>query len=244
MGGPLDHPWFLLILHTVVDNDTIDLTASMNVLGINIDDKLNFNSHVSNMCNKAGRQLNVLQRLKGSLDYASRLSIYKSFIMSNFNYCPVVWMFTSKSSLSKLEDIQRRALRFVLDDYTSDYHELLNKADVPGMKIMALRYLAIEVYKCVNGLNPKYLNDLFTIKKCKYDLRDDSLISRNKVSTTNHGLKSFKITEPKFGISYRVLPESCKGAISIGEFKDLIKSWNGPKCSCSVFILHEFRPQF
>ena len=111
----------------IVDNDTIDLTASMNVLGINMDEKLNLNSHISNMCNKAGRQLNVLQRLKGSLDYASRLSIYKSFIMSNFNYCPVVWMFTSKSSLSKLEDIQRRVLRFVLDDYTSDYHELLNK---------------------------------------------------------------------------------------------------------------------
>ena len=217
----------------IVDNDTIDLTASMNVLGINIDDKLNFNSHVSNMCNKAGRQLNVLQRLKGSLDYASRLSIYKSFIMSNFNYCPVVWMFTSKSSLSKLEDIQRRALRFVLDDYTSNYHELLNKANVPGVKIMALRYLAIEVYKCVNGLNPKYLNDIFTIKKCKYDLRDDSLINTNKVSTTNHGLKSFKDYGPKI---WNLLPESCKGATSLGEFKDLIKSWNGPKCSCSVCL--------
>ena len=148
----------------IVDSDTINLTASVNVLDIDIDDKLNFNSKVSNMCNKAGRQLNVLQWLKDSLDYASRLSMYNSFIMSNFNYCPVVWMFTSKSSLSKLEDIQRRALRFVLDDYTSDYHELLNKADVPGVKIMALRYLAIEVYTCVNGLNPKYLNDLFIIQ--------------------------------------------------------------------------------
>ena len=217
----------------IVDNDTIDLTASMNVLGINIDDKLNFNSHVSNMCNKAGRQLNVLQWLKGSLDYASRLSIYKSFIMSNFNYCPVVWMFTSKSSLSKLEDIQRRALRFVLDDYTSIYHELLNKANVPGEKIMALRYLAIEVYKCVNGLNPKYLNDILTIKKCKYDLRDDSLINRNKVSTTSHGLKSFKDYGAKI---WNLLPESCKGAISLREIKDLIKSWNGPKYCCSVCL--------
>ena len=55
---------------------------------------------------------------------------------------------------------------------------MLNKADVPGVIIMALRYLAIEVYKCVNGFNPIYLNDLFTIKKCKYDLRDDYLINR------------------------------------------------------------------
>ena len=90
------------------------------------------------MCNKAGRQLNVYQRLKGSLAYASGLSIYKSFIMSNFNYCPVVWMFTSKSSLLKLQTIKKRALRFVLDDYVSDYYDLLKKADVPGMEIMAL----------------------------------------------------------------------------------------------------------
>ena len=69
--------------------------------------------------NKAGRQLNALQRLKGSLDKNSRMAIYKSFIMSNFNYCPLVWMFTIKTSLSKLENIQKRALRFVLDDYQS-----------------------------------------------------------------------------------------------------------------------------
>ena len=91
----------------IVYDDILNLTDDMTVLGINIDNKLNFNSHVSSMCNKASRQLNVLQRLKGSLDYASRLSIYKCFIMSNFNYCPVVWMFTSKSSLLKTRDYSK-----------------------------------------------------------------------------------------------------------------------------------------
>ena len=180
------------------------------------------------MCNKAGRQLNILQRLKGFWDYASRLSVYNSFIMSNLNHCPVVWMFTSKSSSLKLDDIQKRALRFVLDEYPSGYHELLNNATVPGVKIMALRYFAIEVYKCVNGLNATYLNDLFTIKRCKYD----SLINRNKVLTTNLGLKSFKDYEANI---WNLLPEFCKGAIFLGEFKDLTKSWNG-KCSCSVCL--------
>ena len=56
-----------------VNDDVLNLTDSMIVLGVNIDDKLNFNSHVSNMCNKAGKQLNVLQRLKCVLVYASRL---------------------------------------------------------------------------------------------------------------------------------------------------------------------------
>ena len=88
----------------------------MKVLGITIDDKLNFCEHISNVCNKAGRQLNVLQRLKNVLDYKSRMAIYNSFVMSNFNYCPIVWMFTSKKSLEKIENIKKRALRFVLND--------------------------------------------------------------------------------------------------------------------------------
>ena len=86
-------------------------------------------------------------------------------------------MFTSKSSFSKLEDIQKRALMFVLDDYTSYYVELLDKANVLGMKIMVLRYLAIEVYKWINDINPKYLNDLFTTKEHKYELRNASIES-------------------------------------------------------------------
>ena len=98
----------------IVNDTTSNLTDDMTVLDITIDSQLNLNVHVSNMCNKAGRQLNVLQRLKGSLIYSSWLSIYKSFVMCNFNYCPVVWMFTPKSSLSKLEGIQKRALKFAL----------------------------------------------------------------------------------------------------------------------------------
>ena len=139
-----------------------------------------------------------------------------------------------KNSLSKLESIQKRALRFVPDDYTSDYVELLDKANVPGMTIMALRYLAIEVYKCINGINPKYLNDLFTIKERKYELRNVSIIDRDKVQTTNHGLKSFK----DYGANiWNSLPNSCKSAILVEDLNMLIKSWNGPKCSCSVCLL-------
>ena len=224
----------------IVNDTTLHLTNDMTVLGINIDSQLNFNVHVSNMRNKARRQLNVLQRLRGSLDYSSRLSIYKSFIMPNFNYCPVVWMFTSKSSLSKLESIQKRALRFVLNDYTSDYFELLDKANVPGMKIMALRYLAIEVNKCITGINPKYLNDLFTTKEHKYELRNVAITDRAKVHTTNHGLKSFKDYSAKI---WNSLPNSCKSAVSLEDFKVLIKSWNGPKCSCSVCLLFTLKLQ-
>ena len=55
-------------LNVTVDNVSLPSSDAMKVSGIDIDDRLTFDGHVSNMCNKAGRQLNALQRLKGSLD--------------------------------------------------------------------------------------------------------------------------------------------------------------------------------
>ena len=80
-------------------NTIISSKERMKVLGIMTDDKFNFSEHISNMCIKAGMQLHVLHRLKGVLDYKSRMAIYNSFVLSNFNYCPIVWTFTSKKSL-------------------------------------------------------------------------------------------------------------------------------------------------
>ena len=56
--------------------------------------------------------------LKLVLDYKSRMVIYNSFVKSNFNYNPIVWMFSNNGSLEKkMENIQNRALRFVLNDF-------------------------------------------------------------------------------------------------------------------------------
>ena len=77
-----------------VENTIISSSEAMKVLGVKIDDKLNFTEHISDVCTKTGRQLNILQRLKKVLDYKIRMTIYKSFIMSKFNYCWIVWMVT------------------------------------------------------------------------------------------------------------------------------------------------------
>ena len=73
-------------------------------------------------------------------------------------------MLTSKKSLDRIENIQNRALRFVLDDYDSRCPDLLIQSEVSRIKIMTLRLLAIEVFKCVNKLNPEYFDEMLTIK--------------------------------------------------------------------------------
>ena len=91
----------------------------VKLLGVTIDIKLSFDLHISNVCKKASRQLNVLKRIGRNLCRLGKLNIYYSFIMSNFNYCPLVWHFCGEVNTKKKEKIQERALRFIYQDYNS-----------------------------------------------------------------------------------------------------------------------------
>ena len=88
----------------------IKCEVSVKLLGVTIDFMLNLDEHVSNICRKAARQINVLLRIGKHLSVETKILIYKSFIKSNFNYCPLVWHFCSKSSTAKMEKLQYRAL--------------------------------------------------------------------------------------------------------------------------------------
>ena len=78
-----------------VDNQVIKMVSSIELLGIQIDDKLNFNLHISKYCKSAANQLNALIRLKQFLSFHAKEVLTNSYIISNFNYCPLAWMFSS-----------------------------------------------------------------------------------------------------------------------------------------------------
>ena len=108
----------------LIGNDVVDVASSVKLLGIYIDDQLNFNLYISNTCKSASKQLNAFVRLKCFLGSEERKVSINSLILSNFNYCPLVWSISSARSLNKVENLQKRALRFLHNDYTSLYEGL------------------------------------------------------------------------------------------------------------------------
>jgi hypothetical protein len=68
---------------------SLETEKEVKLLGVTIDFELKFNSHISNICKNASRQLNVLKRLGKYLNKLGKLTIYHSFILSNFNFCPL-----------------------------------------------------------------------------------------------------------------------------------------------------------
>ena len=138
----------------------ISSTSSVKLLRVDIDDKLNFNEHIK-ICKSAGNQLIALILLKSFLGLKEKEVLVNSFIYSNFNYCPLVWMLSHKKSLDKIESLHKRALRFLLNDYVSSYEQLLEKSGKCHMNIRRLRFLCIEMYKTLNNLNPSFMKKIF-----------------------------------------------------------------------------------
>ena len=205
-------------------------STTVKLLGVELDYKLDFDIQVTQICKKAARQLNVLQRLSKFLNEKSRFLIYKSFIQSNFNYCPLVWHFCSKTN-TELEKIQFRALKVVFCDYESDYATLLNIAQMPNLHISRLRCIAAEAYKCIYNLSPDYIRDLVELKQSSYNFRYENTAKVPKVRTTAYGKKSFRFEAARV---WNSLPNEMRTAENFPEFRRMVRTWTGPRCGCAI----------
>ena len=136
---------------TYIENKKITSEHSVKLLGIEINNQLNFDDHASTLCKKASSQLNAVGRLRECIGFPEKKGIdKKAFVFSKFNYCPLIWHFTTLST-NKIESIQKRALRLLYNDYTSTYDSLLSKANKPSMELRRCRRLALEIFKTLNS---------------------------------------------------------------------------------------------
>ena len=103
----------------VVSINGIQTTSSTAeaLLVINIDSELNFENHLSAICNKVSRKINVIGRIANYMSLEKRRIVMKTFIESQFNYCPLNWMFHSCTINDKINRLHERALRIVYSDF-------------------------------------------------------------------------------------------------------------------------------
>lgn len=92
-----------------------------------IDDKLNFNQNVSNICKSATNQLSAKKRLKNYLSFdARKLLIKLCYVLIHLLPANFDVLFCTKS-LKNLKIYKKRALQFSIHDYVSAYEPLLDK---------------------------------------------------------------------------------------------------------------------
>ena len=103
----------------MIDNSYIELEEKQVLLGITIDSNLTFENHTNIICQKTSQKLHALERIAPYMNIQKRRTVMKSFVTSQFSYCPLIWMFHGRRLNNKINSIHERALRITYQDSTS-----------------------------------------------------------------------------------------------------------------------------
>ena len=147
-----------------------------------------------------------MKRIGKYLNRLGRLIAYYSFILSNFNYCPVTWHYCSEKILLKWKRFKKKLSGLFCNDYNSSYENLLEKSKLPSLKIRRIITIAVETFKIIHKNSPSYLHD-FNIKFQNYNFRSQETAVLPGVRTTRYGLKSFPYNAAQSGMSCLITVE-------------------------------------
>ena len=215
-----------------IGDEMIWESAEEKLLGVTIDKNLNFNSHLSILCKKAGHKVTALARVVKLLPFNRSRELMKTFVESQFSYCPLVWMFCSRKMNRKINHIHERALRLVYNDYSSTFEELLRKDKTVCIHHRNIHQVAIEMYKVKYDMSPPFMREIFNHIGQRRDTRSGGdKFQRPNVNKVNKGEQSLHSFGPILWNT--MLPEKLKECSSLEEFKESIKLWV-PDCNCKI----------
>ena len=154
----------------ILSNNEIAGSNVEKLLGILLDSKLNFDSHITSLCKKAGQKLSALARINHYLTQDQKLLLLNSVVKSQFSYCPLIWMFTSRYLNNALSSIHEGTLSLIYNDYELAFERILEKKKQKSIHQKNIRSLAIKIYKFQAGLTTPIMSDLFVTREKTYNL--------------------------------------------------------------------------
>ena len=212
-----------------VDNHQICNSQHEKLLGVVIDNDLKFDEHVTRLCKKGSQKLHALARVSHYMNTNQRRLIMKAFISSQFGYCPLVWMFHSRTLNNRINRLHERALRIVYKDNHSSFEQLLNMDGSVTIHERNIQALAIEIYKIINGLAPEIMTQVLPLKDSNRYCSRFPFKTQN-IRTVRYGSETIYSLGPKI---WSAIPEGYKNAATLEEFKTKIKQWK-PICPCRL----------
>ena len=126
-----------------IHDSTITSSCSEKLLGVLTDSKLFFHYHITRLSSKGNERLNALSRVSKYMTLPKRRLLMSSYITSQFNYCPLVWMIQNRKSNKKINKAHQKSLRIVYADHKTRFSELF-KID----KLVTIYQRNLQYFTC------------------------------------------------------------------------------------------------
>ena len=139
--------------------------------------------------------------------------LMKSFILSQFSYCPLLWMFHSKTINLRINRIQEIAFRLAYNDQFSSSESLREQDKSVTINTRNLQFHSIEMYKIVNCFTPPILSNLLPSNYNTRDLRSKHSFQRYNETISSWGPKILEFVPNHINLlmnlSFRLGMEVC-----------------------------------
>lgn len=205
-----------LLLDLQVSSEPIEQVASHRVLGITIDNKMQWQEHAENICKKVSRNLYLLKQLRYYVDSKARKLFFHAHCMSRINYASTVWSQTADTHLVKLNSLHRRGAKLISSEENISTTAKLRHLDILPLASQFNYNLAILVFKVRTHKSPVYLKQFLITPTERYgSLRYLSPTANNDLFETSFGSKGANV--------WNSLPTQLKYYTSLARFKTHVK---------------------
>ena len=200
-----------------LDGHPISRVEHTKSLGLNIDDRLSWSNHIKDLCKKISSAIGALRRIRALISQSTAVQIYNALIQPHFDYCAPVWDGLSFYLCEKLQKLQNRAARVILQaNCEINSSLLLETLKWDKLSSRRRKQKAIMMFKSLKGLAPVYLQDLFSERNTNYDLRDAFRKLNLPKPRTDYLKRSFGYSG---ALLWNSLPENIRVIRSIEQFK-------------------------
>ena len=210
------------VSNVFLNGNQINYTSSVRFLGLDIDDKLKFNFHINNIASKISRNAGILYKLRQYVPTDTLIFIYRSFVESYLNYCPIVFGNAFQSHLRPLEVAQRRCIRIIANEHPQAHSDPL----FLQLKLLKFR----DIYKFNLGT---YMYN--NIEKFSSNLQSNEYSTR---SGNNYYLPTFQ--RLSLTLNQSILYQAPSNWNNIPQFVKNTPSINSFKKHYKDFLLSEY----
>ena len=185
----------------------LEYSNSQKLLGVTIDRKLNFNKHVTNLYDKASKKIQALDIILSYIPETQKRVLMNVYFMSQFGYCPLVWMNHSRTLNNRINGLHKRALSLVYNDFSSSFSELLEKDRAVTIHHRNLQTLAYEIFTVKKNMAPEVLTEIVPQKESNYSPRNSTMLQSRSIKTVMYGSETISSLGPKI---WDILPTELK----------------------------------
>ena len=114
-------------LDIYIDGNKIKTVTKQKLLGIYIDENLQWSDHIDSLCSTISSKISLLKQLPLYIPVEAQKRYYQGYILPLIDYGSCTWGTTTKANIKRISKLQKRAARIILNaDYDAASSEMLN----------------------------------------------------------------------------------------------------------------------